>query len=201
MSLSARERDAIKKAVEKQMLRSDSVVTSWCIITGAPGSGKTTLVETFKSEGWHTVPDPGRAEYEHQIALGRPSELSRKEYSNFQQLVLNRFVLSVDDLGATAQIIFDYGLAESLAFLKLTGTPWSDNILEAAVKFRFHKIFVLDMVVLDSCVDDGVRTETEKERALLRSLIIDIYVCLGYEPLHVPLMPVEQRFEWVKERI
>jgi predicted ATPase len=44
------------------------------IITGGPGSGKTTLIDALAAQGFHHMPEAGRAIIRDQIAIGgRPA--------------------------------------------------------------------------------------------------------------------------------
>ena len=40
------------------------------IITGGPGSGKTTLIDALAAQGFHHMPEAGRAIIRDQIAIG-----------------------------------------------------------------------------------------------------------------------------------
>jgi predicted ATPase len=40
------------------------------IITGGPGSGKSTLIEALAAEGFHHMPEAGRAIIRDQVAIG-----------------------------------------------------------------------------------------------------------------------------------
>lgn len=201
MILTDNEQSIIIKALDTQGEHIHPTLTSWSLITGAPGSGKTTLVNFMNSKGWRTLSDPGRAEYEHQIEQGNPPETARRNYAQFQQLVLKRFLLNIKTIDTNLPAIFDYGIAESLAFMKITGTPWCEEIIKAAVKIKFSNVFILDMVPLAESNNDKIRSETALERRTLKNLISEIYICLGYKPMHVPLMSTQERFEWVRRCI
>lgn len=47
------------------------IQTKWNVISGAPCSGKTTLIEQFESKGYRTVPETARQFIENQIARGK----------------------------------------------------------------------------------------------------------------------------------
>lgn len=40
------------------------------VITGGPGSGKTTLIDMLASQGFHHMPEAGRAIIRDQVAIG-----------------------------------------------------------------------------------------------------------------------------------
>ncbi len=103
-------------------------------------------------------------------------------------------------LDAEIPVVFDYGLAESLAFLHAAGLPWDEKIAAAAAHVRFEKIFLLDLVPLDGCDDLAIRAETIEQRKLLRRLIRDVYSALGPPPLDIPLAPPGKRLALITAR-
>jgi predicted ATPase len=46
------------------------VQTNWHVITGAPCSGKSTLIGQLSDRGFHTVPEAGRRDVEREMAKG-----------------------------------------------------------------------------------------------------------------------------------
>jgi predicted ATPase len=47
------------------------VQTNWHVITGAPCSGKTTLIDQLANQGFQTVPEAARQYFEQEMASGR----------------------------------------------------------------------------------------------------------------------------------
>lgn len=168
-------------------------VTQWWVLTGAPGSGKTTLANALSSLGWAMVSDPGREEFEEQLALGHTPERVRQHYRDFQHRVIQRLLRTISSMPDDARVVFDYGIAESLAFMRVAGVAWDEETVQAAAQIAFGKVFLLDLVPLGGDASDPIRAETMHERAVLRELIEDIYEALGHRPVRVPLLPISER--------
>ena len=98
-------------------------------------------------------------------------------------------------------VLFDYGVAESLAFMKVAGIPWDDVIVQAAARLHFRQVFLLDVVPLPSNTDDIIRDESEQSRNLLRDLFQELYQVLGHDSIRVPLMGTEERFVFINSLI
>ena len=52
------------------------VQTNWYVITGAPCSGKTTLIEQLADKGYRTIPETARLYMENEMAAGQIFSMS-----------------------------------------------------------------------------------------------------------------------------
>jgi predicted ATPase len=197
MKLSPAERDQLAIAISAAERSGERLHTAWWLITGPPGSGKSTLTRRFAEGGWPTVKDPARAEFEEQLQSGVFPDSVRRNYLNFQKLVLTRSLISMEMAPLRDRVVFDYGIAESLAFMKITSLPWDEMFLHAAARFCFERVFVLDLVPLDPSTPDLIRTESEDTRRVLRDLIEELYEILGHRPMRVPALDPEDRYRWI----
>lgn len=197
MTLSSSDRQRLAVAIDIAEKCGERHQTAWWLVTGAPGSGKTTLVNQFAAHDWHTVEDPGRAEFEANLLIGISPDTIRQNYLGFQRQVLRRELAAIRKTQLNHRTIFDYGVAECLAFMKLSGLVWDDIFLSAAARIQFEKVFLLDLVPLENDTEDTIRAETLDARISLHKLINDLYEALGYQPIRVPLLPLKERFQWV----
>lgn len=189
LTLDAHEQLQLSKAVASAPRRP----TRWCAITGAPGSGKTTLVKFLESQGWPVIEDPGRAVLQQHLAHGIEIERSGKRYMEFQQEVLEHQQSAIARTDPALRVFFDYGIAESLAFMKLAGLPWPVHFIEAAAAVQFERVFLLSPLTLKQS-NDGIRVETHTQRQQLWKLIGDVYRGLGMCLVDVPQGTPDQRF-------
>lgn len=198
MSLTADERAKLAAAVAIAERRGERRRTAWCVVSGAPGSGKTTLARRLAQSGHMVVEDPARAILLQDAAVGIAPTQSRRDYRQFQQRVLEHELATMRAIDARQGVFFDYGVAESLAFLKGAGLSWDETFVEAAARFRFATVFVLEPLELDSgALIDTIRTEDEPLRRQLHTLILEVYGALGQRPVPVAAMPLQERLEFV----
>ena len=125
----------------------------------------------------------------------------RLDYLGFQHMVLKRALNNISLIHDYEKVLFDYGIAESLAFMKVAGIPWDNVIVQEAARLHFRQVFVLDIVPLPLTTDDMIRAESIQSRNLLRDLFQEIYKVLGHNPIRVPLLGVNERFEFIKNLI
>ena len=66
------------------------VQTNWHVITGAPCSGKSTLIDQLAARGFQTAPEAARQYFEQEMAAtGRSIDEIRKEMVPCTQAILN----------------------------------------------------------------------------------------------------------------
>lgn len=192
--LDASEVSALNAAVESCEKNGSRVRTSWVLITGAPGSGKTTLASMFARDGWLVAEDPGRAEFIDRLKAGQTPAEVRSQYMDFQERVLSRAMDVFARTAVDTRAIFDYGVAEALAFMKVAGLSWPNHFLQAAARYKFSCIFLLDPLPVSNLEADEIRAESESARAVLRHLFGQIYTALGHNVGVVPVMSVTERY-------
>jgi predicted ATPase len=194
MNLTPAETAWLKEAAREAERLGKRKLTAWWLLTGAPGSGKTTQTRLFATHGWPVVEDPARAELESALAQGCDPVAVRNDYLQFQEHVLKRALASIERVDVSMQVIFDYGLAEALAFMKVARVPWRDEFVRAAALVKFDKVFLLDLVDLDQhTTPDPIRTESIDTRRLLHGLVGELYAALGHQTIHVPALPPHER--------
>lgn len=194
-ALTPDEHGQLQRALRRAQDEGSIVHTEWWLLTGAPGSGKTTLAELFRQREYSVIDDPGRFELQSEIAQGRPPNLVRGDYLAFQRRVLNREMSVLSQTDAAETVVLDYGIAESLAFMKAAGIPWPADFIEATTRFTFRHVFVLDPISTNDA--DQARIHAPAERDTLRDFIFWIYSALGHRPVKVPLMPLYERFNFI----
>jgi hypothetical protein len=63
---------------------------------------------------------------------------------------------------------------------------------------RYASVFILDLLPLEL---DGARVQDEAYTTLLDEALVYYYGALGYDVVRVPVLPPEERLEFVLERL
>ena len=195
LTLTAAEFALLRDAVNAAERSGERLHTGWWALTGAPGSGKTTLVDEFNAMRWPTVEDGGRAEMARAAAAANPRE-SAAAYLEFQKRVLSRGQSALAALDPAGPAVFDYGFADALAFMKIDGIPWTALFVAAAAAVKFAQVFLIEPLAaqIDAPVD-RLRIHSPAECSALNDLMSALYETLGQAPIRVPAMPVRARLE------
>jgi predicted ATPase len=167
------------------------------VITGSPGSGKTTTLECLKREGFHIVPEVARNIINEE--LEKDSEkLPWMNLDDFQRKVMKK-QLEVEVRLPRDEIVFlDRGLPDGLAYYYLNDLQPPTELLKLS-KGRYGGIFLLDP--LPCYITDTIRREDEKTAARLCELLFKVYVKLGYGVTRIPATPVKERVKLIKQHL
>src|SRR5580692_8143687 len=91
------------------------------VITGGPGSGKSTLINALEEHGIHTMPEAGRAIIQDQVAIGGEA-LPWSDRGAFTELMLSWEMRSYRAaLSLSGPVFFDRGVPDVLGYLRLGG--------------------------------------------------------------------------------
>ena len=107
----------------------------WHVITGAPCSGKTTLIMELNRRGHTTVPETARALIEEGFRLGKTIGEIRSDELSFQRQILRAKLSMESSLPTTQTIFFDRGLPDSIAYFQFHHLDPSE-VLHAAQMTR-----------------------------------------------------------------
>lgn len=172
-----------------------AVKTNWCVITGASCSGKTTLIDLLAERGFRTVPEAGREFFEREFAKGRTIDEIRADQSGFTRQVYAIMLKNESGLQTADVAFFDRALPDGFAFYRLAGLN-PNEILPDCFRHRYAFVFLLHRLPYQK---DGVRVADDETAAYLESWMLRDYSALGYKVVRVPVLPPEDRLNFVLE--
>lgn len=171
--------------------------TNWCVITGAPCSGKTTVIRALEQSGYPVVHEAARRTIAAEIAAGRDPEEIRRTPLSFQRRVLAA-KLSLERRLRDAETVFiDRGIPDSVAYFQFSGLDPAEPLAHSRL-VRYRRIFFFERLPL---VPDEVRREPEAAVARLDALLTKAYRRLGYPIIPVPVLPVAARIDYILARL
>ena len=172
--------------------------TNWCVITGGPSSGKSTIIRNLKDMGYKTTIELARHYIDLQRMNGRSTEEIRANQRQFQHKVLNLQIDLERRLDPAEKIFLDRALPDEVAYYKYFGIEPDEKLVEYLGIHRYKKIFVMDLLPLDA---DYARTEDKKAQLDLHNLIIETYQDRGEPIVFVPVLPVKERVQFVLDNL
>ncbi len=174
------------------------VQTNWHVITGAPCSGKTTLIDQLAGKGFQTVPETARQCFEREVARGRTLDEIR-EIGVALQRGINDMQLGIErGLRAIDVAFLDRALPDSLAFNRVFGLNPNEVLLEC-FRHRYASVFILDRLPVRRKMALG--PEDDAAASFLDEWLARDYSALGYSVVRVPVLSPQERLVFVLERL
>lgn len=167
------------------------------VITGGPGSGKTTLIDALVNAGLGTSPEAGRRIIQHQQAVDGPA-LPWRDRALFAELML-----AFDMAGHAAavarpgSILFDRGVPDVIGYLNLVGLAVPGHMDRAARLLRYNSRVFIAPPWPEIYRNDGERKQDLDEAKRTYDAMVEVYGRYGYAPVELPRVPVEDRVAFI----
>lgn len=167
------------------------------VLTGGPGSGKTSLIEGLRTDGLSASVEAGRAIIRHQAAISGPA-LPWNDPALFAEAMLSWEMRSYDiALREQGIVFFDRGVPDVAGYLRLTGLPTQEHVRRACDLYRYNRrVFILPPW-REIFSQDGERKQDFDEAERTYDAMVEIYSACGYDLVEVPRAPVAERVEFV----
>ena len=167
------------------------------ILTGGPGSGKSTLIDVLAAAGYRTREEAGRRIIQDQSRVSGPA-VPWRDAGLYAEIMLSWEMRSFHELaGASQPVFFDRGVPDILGYLRLIGRPVPDHLSVAAAELGYNK-----RVFIFPPWEEIYRTDTERkqdfdEAVRTHETMVETYDALGYDLLSVPTGPVTDRVRFI----
>lgn len=161
------------------------------VITGAPCSGKSTLLDLLRKKKYRVTPEVARVLIDKELSLGKTIEEIRKDESIFQEKILDIKEKFEETLNQEDIFFLDRGIPDSYAYFKLLGIS-NPDLIKRSLRNNYKKVFILENCPFKK---DYARIETEEDQKKLFVLLKEAYTKAGAEIVFVPV------FDTKKERV
>ncbi|MEN8907676.1 MAG: ATP-binding protein, partial [Clostridiales bacterium] len=152
--------------------------TNWYVITGAPSSGKTKLIEHLSFLNYNTIPEAARIYIDQKLSEGNTIKNLREDEGKFQKKVLQMKIDVEKKVNPDVLTFFDRGILDSIAYYSILGLDLKSVI--SANKMIYKGIFFLES--LDTYdITDTARVENLKTAEKLEKLLEQSYTDYGYK--------------------
>ncbi|WP_313101774.1 AAA family ATPase [Brevundimonas sp.] len=171
------------------------------LVTGGPGSGKTSLIEALAAAGHATSPEAGRAIIRRQQAIdGRG--LPWRDRALFAELMLDCELAAYARAEDTAApVFFDRGVPDVVGYLTLCGLPVPAHVERAAREVRYERQAFIAPVWPEIFAQDAERRQDLDEAQRTFDAMVEVYPRFGYDLIELPKAPVAERVAFVLSRL
>lgn len=151
----------------------------------------------LEQRGYKVVHEVARAYMDNELMKGKTLPEIKADERAFERHILMEKVRIESTLEKDEIIFFDRGVPDSIAYYKLNGLD-STEPFQKSGEVRYQNVFLFERLRF---LTDPVRTEDEKTARRLNRLIQESYQSLGYDIVHVPLLSVEERTEFILKHL
>jgi predicted ATPase len=171
------------------------------IVTGGPGSGKSSLIEALHQRGYARSIEAGRGIIQDQVAIeGRA--LPWHDRLLFAELMLSWDMRSYHlAQNSTAPVFFDRGVPDTLGYLRLLRLPAPAHMRKAADVFRYNRKVFIGPPWEEIFEQDRERKQDFEEAVRTYDSLIKTYQSLNYELTELPKVAIEKRCDFVLNEI
>ncbi len=166
------------------------------VLTGAPGAGKTALLEAASAAG---------IEASHEVArklLQAPGGMELREHDplRFADAMLEAHLREFDRaVSRQGPVVFDRGLPDVVGFLEVSGLPVSPRIDEACRTVRYDGPVFRAPAWQDIYRQDEQRIQNWEEAVASDEAVAAAWLRFGYEVIDLPFASVEARLTRLRE--
>ncbi len=186
----------MRTATPSENLGNTAASTNWCVLTGAPCSGKTSVIEGLADRGHQVVHEVARSYIDSQLAKGSSLSEIKADILAFERGILLEKVRIEKNLPRYRMVFLDRAVPDSIAYFQIEGLDIEEP-LKYSQALRYRKVFLLDRLTFET---DPVRSEDQALAARIEALLAKSYAMLGYEVIPVPVLTVGQRIDFVLRR-
>jgi len=176
----------------------NKILTNWYVITGGPSSGKTTTVNLLKERGYITTFEHARHYLDTQRLKGRTVEETRKNQKEFQLGVLDMQIEQESEISPDVLVFLDRAIPDALAYYRFLNLPVAEKLMVALQTVSYKKIFVLDSLPMKN---DYARNEDNTAQKKIHDLLIEVYESLHFPVVRVPVLPPNERVDFILKNL
>jgi predicted ATPase len=190
--------DFLTKQLDVDLLSTPfKVQTKWHVISGAPSSGKTTLIGQLADKGSQVVPETARRIIESEMARGQTIQEIFENQATLQHRLIDVQLRVERGLRANDVLFLDRGIPDHFAYCRICGVD-PNEFLPECFHHRYASVFILDPLPFQ---EDGARDKDAVIASYLGDWAARDYIALGYDIVRVPVLAPEERLAFVLERL
>ncbi|MBT8235319.1 MAG: ATP-binding protein [Bacteroidia bacterium] len=178
------------------------------VITGGPGTGKTSVIKNLADNGFTCVPEIIRSMTEAAKLEDNPNEITTNPLAFVddpmafnQKLLDGRKQQYIDALKEDSELIFfDRGIPDVLAYMDYFDQAYADEFIRACDSHRYDKVIILPPWK-EIYSSDSSRLENFQEAMEIHEHLLATYKRFQYDPIFIPKGPVAERVSYILELI
>jgi len=168
------------------------------ILTGGPGSGKSSIILELERLGMATIREAAEDVIKLQQAHGNPEPWTDQDFQT--QIYKLQVQRERNILERNYPIFLDRGTIDGLAYAEFRNEDPPIGLRQDLINRNYNnKVFLIEN--LGNCQNTEVRKENLEEALILENLLEKTYKELGHKIIRIPPATLQERTNLILERI
>lgn len=171
------------------------------VITGGPGTGKSTVIDELVQLNYDCMPEISR-EITLEAQKNGVSQLFLKKPHLFSQLLLEgrekQFMAA--NIKNSEVVFFDRGIPDVHGYMNYLGVDYSENYIQKSLEYRYSHIFIMPPWQ-EIYANDNERYESFEQSLAIYNHLKKTYTDLEYNIIEVPTGTVQKRVNFILNMI
>ncbi|WP_136465380.1 AAA family ATPase [Flagellimonas onchidii] len=178
------------------------------VITGAPGTGKTSIVNGLEDKDFQCfheiirdMTSKAKKDGDSATFVSNPLVFVDDALQFNKDLLYGRTAHFKESLDSNTSVsIFDRGIPDVLAYMDFFDQSYDQEFISTCENHRYDMIFIAPPWK-EIYVSDNERLETFEEAQSIHDVLMHTYTRFGYDPILIPKKTVPERVSFVLETI
>ncbi|MFM7024137.1 MAG: AAA family ATPase [Flavobacteriales bacterium] len=169
------------------------------IITGGPGTGKTTILNQLQSKGYNTFEEVARIVIKEELIAGSDA-LPWKNLDAFSKKVLPLQIIN-HSKALSGLNFYDRGIPDIAAYQLHSNQSVFKELEEAIALHRYHNDVFITPPWKEIYLNDNERKETFEKACEIHFRLSETYANFGYRLIEVPQLTTEERVKFILDHL
>ena len=170
------------------------------VITGAPGTGKTSIITQLRKSGYSCSEEISREIITEQIA-SNGKVLPWLNLEAFSKRVFSLRKAQYINVPKDSLHFFDRGLLDVIAYMKVDNLPISKYYKQECEQYKYNTTVFYTPIWEEIYKNDSQRKEDLNSAITIEKSLLETYNFFGYTLIAIPKLTTEKRVDFILSKI